>query len=65
MTCRSCAQEIADKAIVCYRCGAPTASPPVLSAAPRRSRPGLIWLVVIAAVLAAAAYLVLGGRAGF
>ena len=24
MTCRSCGVEIADKAIVCYRCGTPT-----------------------------------------
>ncbi len=27
MICRSCGTEIADKAIVCYRCGAPTAEP--------------------------------------
>jgi hypothetical protein len=25
--CRSCGSEIADKAIVCYRCGTPTAEP--------------------------------------
>ena len=28
MTCRSCGAEIADKAIVCYRCGASTAPEP-------------------------------------
>ena len=27
MLCRACGTEIADKAIVCYRCGAPTAAP--------------------------------------
>jgi len=27
MLCRSCGTEIADKAIVCFRCGEPTASP--------------------------------------
>jgi hypothetical protein len=26
--CRSCSAEIAEKAIVCYRCGTPTALPP-------------------------------------
>ena len=28
MKCRSCGLEIADKAIVCYRCGTPTADLP-------------------------------------
>ncbi len=27
MTCTSCSAEIADKAIVCYRCGQPTSAP--------------------------------------
>ena len=27
MICKTCATEIADKAIVCYRCGAATATP--------------------------------------
>ena len=27
MTCRSCGTEIADKAIICYRCGAATTDP--------------------------------------
>jgi hypothetical protein len=27
MTCRNCGTEIADKAIVCYRCGTPTTDP--------------------------------------
>lgn len=27
MRCQSCGKEIADKAIICYRCGAPTAIP--------------------------------------
>ena len=34
MICKSCQTEIADKAIVCYRCGTPTAAP-----AARRSQP--------------------------
>jgi hypothetical protein len=37
MICSSCGAEIADKAIVCYRCGTPTAipAPPVRPASPR------------------------------
>ncbi|HET9369636.1 MAG TPA: zinc ribbon domain-containing protein [Vicinamibacterales bacterium] len=55
MQCTSCGAEIADKAIVCYRCGAPTAIP----AAPKRQqtapaarrRPG--WTLVVVALLGA------------
>ena len=47
MTCRSCGATIAEKAIVCYRCGAPTAEPaanrPAPSAGPGVGR--LRWLV--------------------
>jgi len=57
MTCRSCGATIADKAIVCYRCGTPTAAPAPTSA-PVRGRPRWIaWLIVLVilvlAVLAA------------
>jgi hypothetical protein len=40
MLCRNCGTEIADKAIVCYRCGAGTADPVRRPAAvrPRRGR---------------------------
>jgi hypothetical protein len=60
MQCRHCGTEIADKAIVCYRCGAATTDP-VRQPAPvgrrRRSLPALIGMVVL---LAAALYM---GRA--
>ena len=53
MICRQCGTEIADKAIVCYRCGAPTADrvrrPPV--AAGGRGRPGAPLFELIIAVL--------------
>ncbi|MEO8521086.1 MAG: hypothetical protein ABI603_06975 [Acidobacteriota bacterium] len=39
MECRHCGTEIADKAIVCYRCGAGT-SDPVRTPAPIGRRPG-------------------------
>jgi hypothetical protein len=52
MQCRTCKAEIADKALICYRCGAPTTDakyqPAELPAAGGGSR--LIWIV--AAILA-------------
>lgn len=39
MKCRTCGTEIADKAIVCYRCGAGTMDP-VRTPAPIGRRPG-------------------------
>jgi len=55
MICRHCGTEIADKAIVCFRCGTATSDPKVTppSAAPRRSRvpAGLALVVVVIAAL--------------
>jgi uncharacterized membrane protein YvbJ len=54
MICRSCGTEIADKAIVCYRCGAattdpvrqPQAGPSKWEAEPaRRRRPLWVWIL--------------------
>jgi hypothetical protein len=56
MTCGTCGATIADKAIVCYRCGAPTAAPVSHAArppAPRRSRAGAQVLLVIGVLLLA------------
>jgi zinc-ribbon domain len=55
MICRNCGTEIADKALVCYRCGTATTDPRIPPpAAPRRSRrpprsrgPALLALVVL------------------
>jgi hypothetical protein len=49
MQCRSCGTEIADKAIVCYRCGAGTTDPvrrPVPIRATRRTWPSLLGAAV-------------------
>lgn len=46
MTCGTCGATIADKAIVCYRCGAPTAIP-VAPQRPARQGGGVAWLVVL------------------
>ena len=47
MTCRSCGAVIAEKAIVCYKCGAPTAvAPPPVRPAP--SRVPALWVMMLA-----------------
>jgi hypothetical protein len=55
MVCGGCGATIADKAIVCYRCGTPTAGPAVrnrASGAPTRRSPALsIVLALIALAL--------------
>ncbi len=58
MVCRQCGTEIAEKAIICYRCGTATAVPET-GTGRRPSRGSLagrrvwIWLVVAAAIAAA------------
>jgi uncharacterized membrane protein YvbJ len=60
MICRSCGTEIADKAIVCYRCGAsttdpvrqPPSGPSKWEAQPaRRRRPLVPWLILLVLIL--------------
>jgi hypothetical protein len=52
--CPSCSAEIADKAIVCYRCGTPTAIPAPPARKPaRQSRGRLITLLAVLAALIA------------
>jgi fatty acid desaturase len=59
MQCRSCGTEIADKAIVCYRCGAATTDP-VRKAVPlkpqRSSRPAYAAAAVLMLVALYAGY---------
>jgi len=60
MTCRNCGAEIADKALICYRCGNATTEPRVkppdtgpIFDRPRRGRlPTIVIVVVILVVLA-------------
>jgi hypothetical protein len=47
MICRNCGTEIADKAIVCYRCGAGTTDPIRRPAVVRRRRGRLLPLVAL------------------
>jgi uncharacterized membrane protein YvbJ len=54
MTCTNCGTEIADKAIVCYRCGQPTVAAKRKPAAlPSRSRSIVVTLAFVVLMLAA------------
>ncbi len=65
MTCAGCQTEIADKALICYRCGRPTVAPRVTPPSegsifdrPARPRWPLV-AAVVAVVVAVVAWFVL------
>ena len=53
MQCRNCGTEIADKALICYKCGAPTTDAKYQPAPMRRGggRAGLLTTVLALALL--------------
>jgi uncharacterized membrane protein YvbJ len=53
MQCRNCGTEIADKALICYRCGTATADAKYQPYEPpsRRGRLPMVALVLVLAVL--------------
>jgi hypothetical protein len=54
MTCKNCGTEIAERAIVCYRCGQPTTEAKLAPAAlPSRSRSLMVTLAFVVVLLAA------------
>ena len=62
MTCTHCGTTIADKALICYRCGNPTTAPRVkppeersLFEKPRRSRLPIVVIVAILILIVLAA----------
>jgi uncharacterized membrane protein YvbJ len=62
MRCRNCGAEIADKALICYRCGTATTEAKYKPAATRRARSRrapiyTIILILIAVLLLAFLYL--------
>jgi hypothetical protein len=57
MQCRNCGTEIADKAIICYRCGASTTDPLRTPAPLKRRRSPLLSFVVAALLVLLALYL--------
>jgi Flp pilus assembly protein TadB len=58
MKCRNCGTEIADKALICYRCGEATTAPRIAPPPPPAAR-GPLPVFVALLVLIAAAVLVL------
>ena len=57
MTCRSCGAQIDAKAIICYRCGAPTADAAALRPHPASRRvPVALIIMAIVVALAIVAY---------
>ena len=63
MRCRQCGTEIADKALICYKCGTATTEakykPPV-TGEPRRSPSRLVvFVLVLAVMIGVALYVVL------
>jgi hypothetical protein len=62
MICRNCGTEIADKAIVCYRCGTATSEPARKPAGIRPRRGWLAPLVGLVLLALAALFLPLAGQ---
>ena len=58
MRCSSCGTEIADKALICYRCGAATTAPRIAPPPPPVERGPLPLLVVLVVLLALSAFAV-------
>lgn len=58
MKCRSCGTTIADKAIVCFRCGAPAGELPLPGARPAPNRPFGLLLTVALVLTALGAWLI-------
>ena len=52
MQCRNCGTEIADKALICYRCGTATSEPTFKSPAGARRRSSVASVVASALALA-------------
>ena len=55
MQCRNCGAEIADKALICYRCGTATTEAKYKPAEPKRARSNRTPLLVAVVVLLRAA----------
>jgi hypothetical protein len=60
--CRNCGTEIADKAIVCYRCGTATTDPVRKPVPIRRRRGNLLPAVALILLVVVGVYLGLAGQ---
>jgi hypothetical protein len=65
MTCKTCGTEIAEKALICFRCGA-AVDEAVTKPAPvkKAGRPAVVYVALAAVVLAALAIVFLRLRSG-
>jgi predicted nucleic acid-binding Zn ribbon protein len=65
MLCRNCSTEIADKALICYRCGIATTEAKYQPyVAPSRKRSFmLVWMVILVLLLVMAALFLLHSQA--
>jgi hypothetical protein len=63
MQCRQCGTEIADRALICYRCGTATTEAKYKAPAPRTPRRRLpaVIAVLIALLIALLGFLMYGG----
>ena len=59
MICRACGTEIADKALICYRCGAAVQEAVTKSAPLEKTRPISVYVVFVVLVLLAIAIMFL------
>ena len=62
MVCRNCGIEIADKALLCYRCGTATTEAKYKPSVPSRRGWSRLLLVALVALAVALAAFYLGGR---
>jgi bacteriorhodopsin len=58
VVCRNCGIEIADKALICYRCGTATTEPKFKAPGRRPSTSPLLWTVIAVALLAVMALVI-------
>jgi hypothetical protein len=65
MQCRNCGTEIADKAIICYRCGVGTTDPVRKPAPIKQSSRGMPLVAAIVPLLLALAALLGGEASGY
>ncbi|MDR1989505.1 MAG: hypothetical protein LBQ09_04660 [Acidobacteriaceae bacterium] len=65
MLCRNCQTEIADKALICYRCGTATteAKYQPYVAPTRMMSPRLVWAFIVVLLLVIAALFLLHSKA--
>ena len=56
MKCRNCGTEIADKALICYRCGTATSEPRIAAPPPKPARGPIPVIVAILTIIAAAVF---------